>query len=114
MKKSLKIKQLWMIINAKYTLPEMMKYFGFSDIGVKKKMATIKRADIHDASSYFSLSHTLVLMAYRELIELKEIDGTKIFNLATHSFDGKNRHMDIGISKNNIYIYSNEQWKHFK
>lgn len=102
---------LWKILKGELTLPEMMRYFGRTEQQISEIMKELKEADNFDTRNHFVLAHYLVRRAYDKLCELGEIDGTKIFNLATKSFDGKNEFHDLGVCGDKNYIYGYSGWQ---
>lgn len=102
---------LWKILQGKSTMPDAIKYFGASEKESSDIMTEIKEADKHDAMNYFVMGQQLARMAYDKLVEIGEIDSTKIFNLATHSFEGENHLGDVGFCGDKTYRYGNEGWQ---
>ena len=88
----------WKILNGECTLPEVMKMFGGNQTEIDKTIEEIKQADRHDSSNYFALASMFAKVAYLRLVELKEIDDTKIFNLASKKYDDiEARFGDMGV-----------------
>lgn len=102
---------LWKILQGKSTMPYAIKYFGASEKEISEIMTEIKEADKHDATNYFIMGQQLARMAYDKLVELNEIDSTKIFNLATHSSEGQSYLGDMGFCGDKTYRYTNEGWQ---
>lgn len=101
---------LWSIINGKCTLPEAMKYMGVSDENINSQMNNIKENDVNDSFSYSGFCHLVKVSAYLKLIELNQVDVSKIFNFGSHSFDDNPRNGDIGMRGNKTYVFKDE-WK---
>lgn len=107
----LKKEDCWEILNGKCTLPKAMKMCGVSKIEVDKTIDEIKQADMLDSSNYFAIASMFTKLAYLRLIELKEIDDTKIFNLASKKYDdGMARYGDMGVMGEKSYYYANGEW----
>ena len=58
-----------------------------------------------DIFQEFNDSQLILKLAYSKLVELGEIDTTKIFNTASSSFDGEHHVGDIGFCDDRIYLY---------
>lgn len=56
--------------------------------------------------------HTAVFSAYIKLVNAGHLDGTRIYNLASKSFDGDPNHGDIGLNSTGVYRYHNG-WEFF-
>ena len=109
----IKKEDCWNILNGKCTLPEVMRIFGRTQTEIDKTIEEIKHADRHDSSNYFALATMFTIEAYLHLVELKEIDDTKIFNLASKKYDDGNAILgDIGVMGKKIY-YKNRTWVQF-
>lgn len=104
-------KSLWKILNGECTLPEALKKFGSEQEAIDEITTRLKKADKADVSNYAAFCHWIKVITYKELVGRGKVDSTKIFNLATNSFDGEGRSGDMGISGCKNYIFLNESWK---
>lgn len=109
------IEKLWDIVNGKLSLPNTMYAFSAKKEEISKAIEEISKKDIHDSSAYFSTGLFFTRLAYNKLIELGEIDPTKIFNLATKSFDDNQKpsFFDVGLRGNEILVYNGKEWRSF-
>lgn len=55
-------------------------------------------------------AHIAAFMAYIKLAKMGEIDGSRIYNLASKSFITEPNHGDIGLTLKGIYRYHNNGW----
>ena len=102
--------QAWSVVNGKVTLPEAMKIFGRTDDEIKEKIEDLNSRKATFA--YFAIGNTYAGFAYDFLVQRGEIDNTKIFNLASKSFDeSENRQGDMGRMGDERYIFTNNEWK---
>jgi len=104
------IEEAWKVVNGKTTLPEAMKIFGRTDDEIKEKIDDLNSRKATFA--YFAIGNTYVTLAYDYLVKEGEIDSTKIFNLASKSFDeSENRQGDMGRAGDKRYIFTDDKWK---
>lgn len=101
----------WKILKGKCTLKEASILMGADEAQANQIVGDVKEADMgmETASNFFGVSMAVTKSAYRNLIELNEIDTTRIFNLATHEYDGDAMAQlgDIGIRGNQNFIFNN-------
>lgn len=108
MKTVLKKEDYWKILNGKLTLIETMKLLGLHNPNTNKDIKNINSLE------YAALAAMLMTTAYRELIKLKEIDTTKIFNLGNKKYEGNGDMFgDIGLKEDEKYNYLNNKWIKF-
>jgi len=108
----LKKEDCWKILNSKCTIPEVIKMFGGNQTEIDNTIEEIKQADRHDSSNYFALTSIFTKGAYLRLIELKEINNTKIFNLASKKYDDRDARLgDMGVMGEKNYRYANGAWE---
>lgn len=94
----------WKILKGECTLPEAMKIFGRTDAEIKEKIDDLNSRK--STFAYFAITGTYVGLSYDLLVQENEIDASKIFNLASHSFDEKhNRHGDFGRKGDERYRF---------
>lgn len=104
--------EAWTIVNGKCTLPEAMKIFGRTETEINEKMEDLKSRQ--SSFAYFAIGNTYASLSYDFLVKEGEIDNTKIFNMASKSFDESlNMIGDIGKMGDKTYRYTNEGWQIF-
>lgn len=105
----------WKIINKKVTIVEAMNMFTSDRAEIEKTKEIIGGS----LDAYFSLANLFAATACMRLIELKEIDESRIFNLASAKYDtdddGKeNRVGDIGIINGEMCRYTSKGWEEMR
>ena len=103
--------EYWNILNNKCTLAQTMRMFGVTQDEVNKTIEETKQVDVHDSSCYYAISGMFARLAYLKLVELKEIDSTRIFNLANKKYDDEKAMLgDIGLKGEDTYYYMDGTW----
>lgn len=97
------------ILKGETTLKESMIFLGFSETNIWETMQIKNQFDL------FYISLTFKKVAYRKLVEEKEIDEEVITHLTSLHNNKQTEPVqnDIGFKGNEMYIFKNGNWENF-
>jgi hypothetical protein len=102
--------EYWKVLRQEIPLPEIMRVFGSTQSEIDKYFEFLKKSN----SIYYYDNEMLgyIINAYTELVKLKELSSTKVFNLATKKYANKRtaKEGDFGLTWNSILIYLDGKW----
>ena len=104
-----KAEDLWKILKSECTLPEAMKMLGSSQKAIDESMSQIGTS----MSGFNSGSMLCIWIAYHKLVDMGEIDKTRMWNFAAQDyfiFDNA-RHGDLGMKDFRVHRFSGGKWE---
>lgn len=102
---------LWKIIQGEVSMPVAMDYLGFLEQESSDVITKIGQTDKEFAFGHFALGTLLSKLAYKELVNLGELNGTTIYNISTKSFEENSEIGDIGFCGDKTYRYATSGWE---
>lgn len=106
---------LWAILRGETNIDKIMELSGFTQEEIDKQREVITKAQKENhpyktfANAVFYRKH----LTYYELVRRKEIDGDKIFNMRTASYDTDNAEGDLGQTMRENWVYMDKEWKNY-
>jgi hypothetical protein len=105
----------WKALKGKGSLKKIAEEYGLTNESLQQiENDQENMSDIDCILMLSVISRFILADSYIELVNLKEIDDTIVFNLYTKEFHNhETREGDFGMKGYYMLVFENKQWKHF-